>query len=102
MPPNVVQVTIPRAARGARSRRASRGCAGNYVKATRRNPTLDPRDYGEGARSLEGFLFPATYELKKASRCAPWSTEQLAAFKRNFAKVDLSYARRKNLTPTTC
>ena len=70
------------------------------MRATRRSRALDPRDYkAPGPRSLEGFLFPATYELKKGQPVKALVNEQLAAFKRNFAKVDLRYARRKNLTP---
>ena len=59
----------------------------------------------EGARaaSLEGFLFPATYELKKGRPVKALVNEQLAHFERNFDKVDLSYAKKKNLgRPTTC
>jgi uncharacterized YceG family protein len=69
------------------------------MRATRRSPALDPRDYGaRGARNLEGFLFPATYELKKGQPVKRLVREQLEAFKRNFDRVDLSYAKRKNLT----
>jgi uncharacterized YceG family protein len=100
VPPDVLQVTIPE----GRSRREVaplvRRLRGNYVRATRRNPALDPRDYrARGARSLEGFLFPATYELKKGQPVRRLVDEQLAAFKRNFDTVDLRYARRRNLTP---
>jgi uncharacterized YceG family protein len=100
LPPNVIQVAIPE----GRSRREVaplvKRLPGNYVKATRRNPALDPRDYGaEGPRSLEGFLFPATYELKKGATVRRLVREQLDAFKRNFETVDMRYAKRKNLTP---
>jgi UPF0755 protein len=100
LPPNVVQVTIPE----GRSRREVaplvRGLGGNYLRATRRSRRLDPRDYqATGATSLEGFLFPATYELKKGQPVRRLVDEQLRAFRRNFEKVDLSYARRRNLTP---
>jgi uncharacterized YceG family protein len=99
LPPNVVRITIPE----GRSRREVgplvKSLPGNYVKATRRNPNLDPRDYGaEGARSLEGFLFPASYELKKGSHVRRLVNEQLDTFKRSFGKVDMRYARSKNLT----
>ena len=99
LPPNVVRITIPE----GRSRREVaplvKSLPGNYVKATRRNPNLDPRDYGaKGATSLEGFLFPASYELKKGSRVRRLVSEQLDTFKRNFGKVDMRYARSKNLT----
>ena len=100
VPPNVVQVTVPE----GRSRREIaplvRRLPGNYVRATRRSRLLNPRNYGaRGARSLEGFLFPATYELKKGQPVRRLVDRQLTAFKRNFAEVDLSYARRRNLTP---
>jgi UPF0755 protein len=100
VPPNVVMVTIPE----GRSRREIAPLVskldGSYVAATRRSPLLDPRDYGaKGAGSLEGFLFPATYELKKGQPVTRLVDRQLEAFKRNFDEVDLSYAKRRNLTP---
>jgi UPF0755 protein len=73
---------------------------GSYLRQTVRNPNLDPSDYkARGAKSLEGFLFPATYELKKGQGVRKLVDEQLTTFKRNFAQVDLRYARSKNLTP---
>jgi UPF0755 protein len=100
VPPNVVMVTVPE----GRSRREVaplvKNLDGNYVRATRRNPALDPRDYKAPAgTTLEGFLFPATYELKKGQPVKRLVREQLDAFKTNFDKVDLRYARSKNLTP---
>jgi peptidoglycan lytic transglycosylase G len=50
-------------------------------------------------RSLEGFLFPATYEFTKLTSSARLVRDQLRAFRRNWRKVDLRYARSKNLTP---
>jgi UPF0755 protein len=100
VPPNVVVVTIPEGRSRAEVAPIVKRLKGNYLRATRRHPALDPRDYrAEGATSLEGFLFPATYELKKGQRVTRLVREQLEAFKRNFAKVDLSYARRRGLTP---
>jgi UPF0755 protein len=102
VPPNVLVVSLPeglsRRELAPVVRRAK--VPGNYLRASRRNRELNPRRYGaQGARSLEGFLFPASYELRKGRPARALVTEQLTAFKRNFAKVDLSYARRKNLTP---
>jgi UPF0755 protein len=48
---------------------------------------------------LEGFLFPATYEFTKRTTTRQLVNHQLAAFERNWAKVNLRYARSKNLTP---
>ena len=98
--PNVVMVTIPE----GRSRREIAplvdGLDGNYLRATRRSPVLDPSDYRAGrVRSLEGFLFPATYELKKGQPVSRLVQRQLEAFKRNFDEVDLRFARSRNLTP---
>ncbi len=100
LPPDVVQVTIPE----GRSRREIaplvKRLRGNYIRATRRSPALNPREYGaKGARSLEGFLFPATYELKKGQSVRRLVRHQLDAFERNFDTVNLRYARRRNLTP---
>jgi UPF0755 protein len=100
LPENVVQVTIPEGHSRREVAPLVRRLDGNYLRATRRNPALDPRDYrAENARNLEGFLFPSTYELKKGQPVGRLVEEQLTAFKRNFDRVDLSYARRKNLTP---
>jgi peptidoglycan lytic transglycosylase G len=96
----VVQIGIPEGLSRAEVAPRVKRLKGSYIKATRRNPNLDPRDYkAKGAKSLEGFLFPATYELKKGQRVRKLVDEQLSAFKRNFDQVDLRYARRKNLTP---
>jgi UPF0755 protein len=100
LPPNVVQVVIPEGLSRGEIAPRTRALRGNYLVASRRNPALDPRDYkAKNARSLEGFLFPATYELKKGQSVRRLVTQQLEAFKANFDKVDLRYARRKNLTP---
>jgi uncharacterized YceG family protein len=48
---------------------------------------------------MEGFLFPALYEFTQYSKGNDLVADQLAAFRRNFAHVNLSYARSKNLTP---
>jgi UPF0755 protein len=48
---------------------------------------------------LEGFLFPATYDFLRGTTSKQLALEQLKAFCRTFRKVDLSYARSKNLTP---
>jgi peptidoglycan lytic transglycosylase G len=49
--------------------------------------------------SIEGFLFPATYEFTKVTLSGRLVRDQLTAFRRNWRKVDLRYARSKNLTP---
>jgi UPF0755 protein len=100
VPPNVVRVGIPEGLSRSEIRPLTKGLRGNYMRASRRSPRLDPTDYSapRGA-SLEGFLFPATYELKKGRPVKALVNEQLAHFKRNLDGVDLRYAKRKNLTP---
>ena len=49
--------------------------------------------------SLEGFLFPASYEFTQETRARELVADQLATFRERFAKVDLAYPRSKNLTP---
>lgn len=99
-PPDVTQVAIPegRARRQVAALVPSK-LPGDYMALTRRSKTFDTRRYGapRGA-TLEGFLFPATYELKKGSRVSGLVDQQLGLFKRNFARVDLTAAKRRKLT----
>jgi UPF0755 protein len=55
--------------------------------------------FGPGKRPLEGFLFPATYDFLRKTTSAQLVHAQLQAFARSWRKVDMSYARSKNLTP---
>ncbi len=50
-------------------------------------------------KSIEGFLFPATYEFSQFTPSTGLVRDQLAHFRRQWRKVDLRYARSKNLTP---
>lgn len=76
------------------------GLPGDYMEATVSSKLLDPDDYGaQGkARSLEGFLFPATYELEPGSDVRDLVGQQLQAFRDNIAGVNMKYAKSKNLT----
>jgi UPF0755 protein len=75
-----------------------------------RTPRLSERAYlaatvgrrvvpGFGRRSLEGFLFPATYQFTARTTAAQLAANQLKAFRRNWRTINLRYARSKNLTP---
>lgn len=55
--------------------------------------------FGARKRPLEGFLFPATYDFLASTTSRQLVQAQLAAFRRTWRKVNLSYARSKNLTP---
>jgi UPF0755 protein len=76
------------------------GLPGDYMADSKKSKELDPDDYGADgqAESLEGFLFPATYELKPGSTTADLVGQQLQAFKDNIAGVNMRYAKKKNLT----
>jgi UPF0755 protein len=76
------------------------GIRGDYLNASEGAKGFDPAKYGaETASSLEGFLFPATYDLPRHPTADDLVVRQLAAFKQYFSKVDMSYAHSKNLTP---
>src|SRR5207248_9595099 len=49
--------------------------------------------FGATTRSLEGFLFPATYDFVKSTTSTQLVHSQLSAFADNWSKVDLKYAR---------
>jgi uncharacterized YceG family protein len=98
--PDTVTITIPEGL----SRPEIKGLVGDslrgdYVKATISSPRLKPAAYGgKNAKNLEGFLFPATYELKPGQPVSALVDRQLDTFKRELAQVNLSYAKSKNLT----
>jgi peptidoglycan lytic transglycosylase G len=73
--------------------------AREYLRLTRRS-RLPGELAGDGKRRiLEGFLFPATYEFLSRTTTKQLVNKQLAAFDRNWSKVDLDHAKSKNLTP---
>jgi UPF0755 protein len=79
----------------------AQGVHGSYLAATRKSPLVDPGQYGlkRAPVTLEGFLFPDTYDLVEPIKISALVADQLGAFKQNFAKVNLNYARSKHLTP---
>jgi UPF0755 protein len=104
-PPPVVlkttTVTIPEGLDRAQVAEIAKeaGLRGSYVKASVSSPYLDPAHYGgAGAKSLEGFLFPDTFELDRHAPVADLVQRQLEDFKQRIAGVDMAYARSKNLT----
>jgi uncharacterized YceG family protein len=83
----------------SRRKKRTRISAAAYLELTERS-ALPGRFAGDSkARNLEGFLFPATYEFLPKTTTKQLVNKQLAAFRRNWAKVDLAYAKSKNLTP---
>jgi peptidoglycan lytic transglycosylase G len=64
--------------------------------------TAKPRRFpGFGRKKLpfEGFLFPDTYDFDRKSTSAQLVQDQLAEFTSEWGRLNLSYARSKNLTP---
>lgn len=80
-----VTVTIPEGYSRAQAARLVRedGLHGSYLKAS---------------RGHEGFLFPDTFELRPGAPAAKLVKLQLRDFKRRIGRVDMRYARSKNLT----
>jgi UPF0755 protein len=70
-----------------------------YLAATRSSLLPATFAHDRKRRNLEGFLFPATYDFAPKTTSAQLVKAQLAAFKGNWAKLNLAYAKRKNLTP---
>jgi UPF0755 protein len=70
-----------------------------YLAAVKnaRPPKPFLKDWHRG--SMEGFLVPALYEFTQETPARELVADQLTAFRKNFARVSLSYAKSKNLTP---
>ena len=70
-----------------------------YLRAVER--VLPPSRFRKDVRrdSLEGFLFPASYEFTQETTGGELVAAQLSAFRERFREVDLAYARSRNLTP---
>jgi UPF0755 protein len=75
--------------------------SGDYLTASKRSAALNPRDYGAPSHTpdLEGFLFPATYELTAGAPVTRLVGEQLAAFEEHFSSADRRRARELHVTP---
>jgi uncharacterized YceG family protein len=69
-----------------------------YLAATATTPIPLPfrKDADE---QIEGFLFPATYAFFSNEGAPRFARRQLSAFRKAWRRVDMRYARSKNLTP---
>ena len=72
---------------------------GGYLRAVDAGVGAAPFRKDVKRDSLEGFLFPASYEFTRLTTARELVADQLRAFRQRFRSVDLSYARSKNLTP---
>jgi uncharacterized YceG family protein len=73
---------------------------GSYLASTKHSALLSPSTYGapRTTPSLEGFLFPDTFQLRKPISIPALVADQLRDFKRHFSTVNLSYAHSHHLT----
>src|SRR5205807_3835369 len=101
VPVTGVTITAGKTRRETGALLRKQGVKGSYVAASRHSHVLNPLTYGAPAstRSLEGFLFPDTYQLRVPIQVDALVNDQLARFKQQFATVGLGYARSKHLSP---
>jgi UPF0755 protein len=101
--PRVVRVTIPEGFTRTQIAALARadGLSGSYLAATEHSRLLDPEHYGApaGTPNLEGFLFPATYEIYAGTPSRRLVEEQLQAFRENFGGGEVDRARVNGVTP---
>jgi cell division protein YceG involved in septum cleavage len=79
----------------------AQGLSGSYLLSSRRSGALSPARYGAPASmpNLEGFLFPATYDVYAGSPAEGLVARQLEAFRERFGPSQLAAARALHLTP---
>jgi uncharacterized YceG family protein len=101
--PRVVKVVIPEGETRIQIAGIAKaaGLSGSYRAASKSSPLLDPARYGApgGTRDLEGFLFPATYEIYAGAPVSRLVSEQLAAFQERFGPGEGQHARALHITP---
>jgi UPF0755 protein len=101
--PGVVKVVIPEGKTRLQIAHiaASDGLSGSYRGASKRSPLLNPAHYGapSGTRDLEGFLFPATYDMYTGAPVSRLVAEQLIAFRENFGPTEIARAHALRVTP---
>ena len=104
-PPAVIAVklVIPEGFSRAQIARLARAdtLKGDYLAATLRSSLLDPARLGAPARTpdLEGFLFPATYDLSAGAPVARLVRLQLGAFRQRFGAAEARRAHLLGVTP---
>jgi UPF0755 protein len=79
----------------------AQGLTGSYLVPSRRSSALSLAQYGAppSTPNLEGFLFPATYDVYANSPAEVLVEKQLEAFKERFGSSQLAAARALHLTP---
>ena len=98
-----IKVVIPEGftRRQIAARATADGLTGSYLVASRPSVArFDPRTYGASThvRTLEGFLFPATYFNYPHASVTKLVAQQLTAFQQNFGQLNFAKARAAGLT----
>jgi UPF0755 protein len=80
---------------------ASDGLTGSYTAASERSSLLNPVTYGapRTTPNLEGFLFPATYDLQAGVSVGHFVAQQILAFRQNFGSSEIRRAHALQITP---
>jgi UPF0755 protein len=101
--PKVIRVLIPEGETRAQIEQIVRrdGLTGSYRVASRRSTLLSPKAYGapRGTPNLEGFLFPATYDLDAGAPAKLLVEKQLIAFGESFGHEQARRAHELGVTP---
>jgi hypothetical protein len=102
-PPAIVKVVIPEGYTRVQIAALSHadGLHGSYLVASKRSAQLHPASYGAptSTPNLEGFLFPATYEMYAGASASQLVSEQLAALRRNFGGGEIHRAKVLGISP---
>lgn len=101
--PKIVKVVIPEGLTRVQIAELAHadGLKDSYLQATKAATQLKPAYYGAPARqrSLEGFLFPATYDLYAGAPASKLVAAQLSAFAENFGATEIRRAKALGVTP---
>jgi uncharacterized YceG family protein len=99
--PGIISVTIPEGQSRPITAKLIKedGIKGSYLMATKQSKILNPEKYGgKNVKSLEGFLYPDTWEFNTRKPVKNLVALQLRDFKKKIKKVKMKYAKSKNLT----
>ena len=104
--PRVVKVVIPEGETRLQIAQiaAADGLTGSYRAVSKRSPLLNPTRYGapRGTPDLEGFLFPATYDMTAGTPASRLLAEQLLAFRERFGASISGVRTSCTSLPTSC
>ncbi len=101
--PPIEKVLVPEGETRAQIAEIAReeGLKGSYLDASRSSALLNPSAYGASAASpnLEGFLFPATYDMYRGAPASRLVELQLQAFHEDVPAAALARAHALGVTP---